>query len=90
MPVAANLSYTFNGLTPVSITERAPYTSETHVHDGGVYAQDRWTIDRLTLNLGVRWDFIRTSYPRRRWDPPSIPRIGTLPSPPATWRASMT
>ena len=27
IPVAANLSYTFNGLNPVSITQRAPYTS---------------------------------------------------------------
>ena len=69
MPVAANLSYTFNGLTPVSITQRAPYTSETHVHDGGIYAQDRWTIDRLTLNLGVRWDFYRTSYPTQTLGP---------------------
>ena len=69
MPVAANLSYTFNGLTPVSITQRAPYTAETHVHDGGVYAQDRWTIDRLTLNLGVRWDFYSTNYPAQTLGP---------------------
>jgi hypothetical protein len=69
MPVAANLSYTFNGLTPVSITERAPYTSETHVHDGGIYAQDRWTIDRMTLNLGMRWDFYSTNYPAQTLGP---------------------
>jgi hypothetical protein len=69
MPVAANLSYTFNGLTPVSITERAPYTSETHVHDGGIYAQDRWTIDRMTLNLGIRWDFYSTNYPAQTLGP---------------------
>jgi hypothetical protein len=69
MPVAANLSYTFNNLTPVSITQRAPYTSETHVHDGGIYAQDRWTIDRLTLNLGIRWDFYSTSYPAQTLGP---------------------
>jgi hypothetical protein len=24
--------------------------------DMGIYAQDTWTIDRLTLNLGVRWE----------------------------------
>ena len=23
----------------------------------GIYAQDRWTIDRVTLNLGIRYDF---------------------------------
>jgi hypothetical protein len=69
MPVANNLSYTFNGLTPVSITQRAPYTSETHVHDGGLYAQDRWTIDRLTLNVGVRWDFYSTNFPAQTLGP---------------------
>ena len=69
IPVANNLSYTFNGLTPISITLRAPYTSETHVHDGGIYAQDRWTVDRLTLNLGLRWDFYRTSFPDQTLGP---------------------
>ena len=29
----------------------------------GLYAQDQWTIDRLTLNLGVRWDYFNASYP---------------------------
>jgi hypothetical protein len=69
LPVAGNLSYTFNGGAPVQITVRAPYSSETHVHDGGIYAQDRWTIDRLTLNLGIRYDFYRTSYPTQTLGP---------------------
>jgi hypothetical protein len=69
IPVANNLSYTFNGATPVSITERAPYTSETNVHDGGIYAQDRWTVDRMTLNLGLRWDFYSTSFPAQTLGP---------------------
>ncbi len=69
IPVAGNLSYTFNGLTPVQITQRAPFTSETHVHDGGVYAQDRWTMDRVTLNLGLRWDFYRTNFPTQTLGP---------------------
>ena len=72
IPVANNLSYTFNGLTPVSITLRAPYTSETHVHDGGVYAQDRWTIHRLTVNAGVRWDFYHTGYPEQTLGPTEL------------------
>lgn len=29
----------------------------------GVYAQDRWTIDRLTLNLGVRFDYFNAYVP---------------------------
>jgi len=68
-PVAGNLSYTFNAGNPVQITIRAPYSSETHVHDGGIYGQDRWTINRLTLNLGVRYDFYRTNYPTQTLGP---------------------
>ena len=32
-------------------------------YNGGVYAQDSWTIDRLTLNYGLRMDFASTSTP---------------------------
>jgi hypothetical protein len=53
----------------VQITQRSPYEAETHVHDGGIYAQDRWTIGRLTANLGVRYDFYRTSYPTQTLGP---------------------
>ena len=69
IPVANNLSYTFNNGVPVQIAQRAPYTAETNVHDGGIYAQDRWTIARMTLNLGVRYDFYRTSFPSQTLGP---------------------
>ena len=29
----------------------------------GIYAQEQWTLDRLTVNAGVRFDRIRTGYP---------------------------
>ena len=29
----------------------------------GIYAQDQWTIDRLTVNAGVRFDYFRSGYP---------------------------
>ena len=32
-------------------------------YNGGVYAQDSWTIDRLTLNYGMRVDFAAISIP---------------------------
>jgi len=69
VPVAGDLSYTFNSGSPVQITQRSPYEAQTHVHDGGIYAQDRWTIDRLTANVGLRWDFYRTSYPTQTLGP---------------------
>ncbi len=68
-PVAGNLSYTFNNGVPIQLTQRAPFEAETHVHDGGIYAQDRWTIDRLTLNVGVRYDFYRTNFPTQTLGP---------------------
>ena len=40
-----------------------PYTSHQDVLKLGAFAQDQWTIDRLTVNLGVRYDSIDTSYP---------------------------
>jgi hypothetical protein len=29
----------------------------------GVYAQDQWTIRRMTINAGLRFDYLRTGYP---------------------------
>ena len=29
----------------------------------GIYAQEQWTLDRLTVNAGVRFDRVRTGYP---------------------------
>jgi Carboxypeptidase regulatory-like domain len=31
--------------------------------EGGLFVQDRWTINRLTLNLGARYDFWNSSIP---------------------------
>ena len=48
-----------NGV-PFQVTVRTtPYTArERLVADLGIFAQDTWTIDRLTANLGVRWDYL--------------------------------
>ena len=62
-----NLTYQFNNGIPNQVSLRLPFTSETHVSAGGIYSQDRWTIQRLTVNLGLRWDYFRSHYPSRRW-----------------------
>ena len=31
--------------------------------DLGIYVQDQWTIDQLTVNAGIRFDYFRNSYP---------------------------
>ena len=29
----------------------------------GIYAQEQWTLDRLTVNAGIRYDYFRSSFP---------------------------
>src|SRR5438552_1299217 len=45
---------------PFQVSVRTtPYTThERLVADLGVYAQDTWTIKRLTINAGLRWDYL--------------------------------
>src|SRR5262249_27348397 len=47
-----------NGL-PASLTEyRSPLGQHDRTHMLAIYAQDQWTIRRLTLNGGMRYDHI--------------------------------
>jgi carboxypeptidase family protein len=55
-------------------------------HDLGLYAQDQWTLDRLTLNLGLRFDYfngqVDAQYaPAGRWFLPErrLPEIRDVP-----------
>ena len=54
-----NLGYTFRNGVPVAITQRAtPYLLQNRGWpELGIYAQDQWAIGRLTLNLGLRFDY---------------------------------
>lgn len=51
---------TVRGGQPFQVTVRTtPYTTrERLVADLGVYGQDTWTINRLTINAGLRWDYL--------------------------------
>jgi len=66
-----SLSYRFNNGVPNQITMRAfPIDYYVDVnHQFGAYAQDRWTIDRLTLNVGLRYDWFKNSYPAQAIGP---------------------
>ena len=56
---------TYNAGTPVSVTLRLPTDRRNGIKaDTGLYAQDRWTIRRATINAGLRFDwFIGESLP---------------------------
>jgi hypothetical protein len=65
-----DLRYTFNLGIPVSLTEiAAPYDLDQSTTDVAVYAQDRWTIKRTTLNLGVRYDKFHSYFPDHFFGP---------------------
>ena len=54
----ADLVQTYNNGLPTSVTVyTTPYNRFSHVnYDLGIFAQDSWTIKRLTVNAGVRLD----------------------------------
>jgi hypothetical protein len=58
-----SVSLTVRGRQPFSLTE---YATPIQFHENvgynmGIYAQDQWTIKRLTANYGVRFDFLNAS-----------------------------
>ena len=59
---------------PFSVSVRTtPYTThERLVADLGLYAQDQWTLSRLTINAGLRWDYLNNS-------------VGAQDAPGGTW-----
>jgi len=65
------VSYRFNNGVPNQITMRAfPVDFVVNVdHQFGAYAQDRWTINRLTLNVGLRYDWFKNSFPAQTVGP---------------------
>ena len=61
--VTAPWEYRFNNGVPNQITLFAtPYNLTWNGDEVGVYAQDKWTLDRLTLSYGVRYDHYRNSF----------------------------
>jgi len=67
----AHLSYRFLNGVPNQLTERAtPFDhSERQPMDLGIFAQDKWTVKRLTLNYGVRFDHFASDFPAQTLGP---------------------
>jgi hypothetical protein len=52
-----NLGYLFFGGAPIQLTQyAAPYQVNARAMQTSLYAQDQWTIDRLTLQGAIRYD----------------------------------
>ncbi|MBS1816878.1 MAG: TonB-dependent receptor [Acidobacteria bacterium] len=49
---------TYNAGVPVQVVLQLPWDRRNGIKaDTGIYAQDRWSLGRVTLNLGVRYDW---------------------------------
>lgn len=61
--------------TPNQVTiYNTPYGSLDYVHHQGAYIQDKVKVGkRLTLNLGVRWDYYNDFRPTEKIDPAAAP-----------------
>jgi hypothetical protein len=69
-----NLSYRFSNGVPNLITQRAfPYRAITNLdNDLGLYAQDRWTLNRWTIQGAIRFDYFATSFPEQYVGPSDL------------------
>jgi hypothetical protein len=55
----ADRSYTFLGTTPESVTYYGgPLATNQRQETLGLYVQDQWNVSRVTLNLGLRYDYL--------------------------------
>ena len=59
-----SLTYTtFNG-SPLSVNYTSqPYATQNYMRNVGLYVQDVWTLKNLTVNGGMRFDYLRAGYP---------------------------
>ena len=59
-------AYTLRYLNSVPnqiLTYNTPFTPSNNLETQAVYAHDRWSVGRLTMNLGVRWERYDAFYP---------------------------
>ena len=73
---AAHLTYQFNNGIPNQLTQRATplYRAERQKLDLGIFIQDKWTVKRLTLSGGLRFDTFQSYFPEQTLEPgPLVP-----------------
>ena len=76
------MTFRFNNGVPNQLTQQAfPIKYWDQLSEYGLFAQDQWTVSRLTLGAGVRYDHHRAYFPEftlgpARW----LPQALTLPA----------
>jgi hypothetical protein len=72
--VNGDVNYRFTNRTPTGVPNLITmyatplvYTERLNINFGA-YAQDQWTMNRLTLNLGIRYDYVNAKVPDQHLD----------------------
>jgi hypothetical protein len=64
------MSFRFNNGVPNQLTLQAtPYETFIDEQDHGMFVQDRWTVNRMTVTGGVRYDYFHVSFPEQSVGP---------------------
>ena len=66
---AGDVNYVLFNSSPIGLTQfTTPDSQSSRLRmDLGLYAQDQWTIKNLTLNLGVRFDYLNAHIPAQNF-----------------------
>jgi hypothetical protein len=62
------IAYTFLNGSPTTITESiVPYpTKQEENHDFGVFVQDNWKMNRMSVTGAIRYDWFKSSFPEQQ------------------------
>ncbi|HLG60248.1 MAG TPA: carboxypeptidase regulatory-like domain-containing protein [Vicinamibacterales bacterium] len=61
-----NVEYAFNRGVPVSLTQWAtPYGLKAQNKDFGFFVQDQWTLNRMTVTYGIRYEYFAGYVPNQ-------------------------
>jgi hypothetical protein len=84
---STNTAYRFNNGIPNQITEYGtPFGYQDNLKaELGIYAQDKWTVRRLTLTGGVRFDYMNTYFPVQTLGPASLVPNRNITFPETPW-----
>jgi hypothetical protein len=64
------LSYRFNNGIPNQFTQSAgPALFNTHMHDASFYAQDQWSLNKMTISAAIRYDHPAGFFPEQTVGP---------------------
>jgi hypothetical protein len=67
------LQYRFNNGVPNLITQFAtPYERVWQITELGFHVQDKWTVGRLTANVGLRFDYYTQTFPAAQLGPGTL------------------